>query len=251
MISSVPELRQKPIVIGECDPDGCAACLGPQLGYRTGAMYASYTAASLARQYALADRHGVSLEGSLTWAFEFEDQPYFAGQRVLASNGIDLPVLNLFRMLSRMGGRRLQARSSQEVPLDAIVTAGVRASPDVSALASLDGDRLCVLVWHYHDDQVPGPDAQVELVLTNLPRTDGPASLTHYRIDEFHSNAFAEWRRLGSPAEPGERQYAMMKEAGGLGVIERGTPTVLAQGRATLRFPLPRQAVSLLVLDWQ
>jgi len=251
LIAAVPELRQKPIVIGESDPDGCAACLGPQLGYRTGTMYPSYTAASLAREYALADRHGVNLEGALTWAFEFEDQPYFAGQRVLASNGIDLPVLNLFRMLGRMGGRRVEARSSQEVPLEAIVAGGVRGAPDVAALASLDGKRLCVLVWHYHDDDVPGPDARVELALGNLPLRAGSARLTHYRIDEAHSNAYAEWRRLGSPAEPDGSQYAAMKKAGELGLLADATPTGVADAGATLRFSLPRQAVSLLVLDWE
>ena len=52
-------------------------------------MYSSYTAASFARKHDLADRHGVNLEGALTWAFEFEDQPYFAGFRSLATNGID------------------------------------------------------------------------------------------------------------------------------------------------------------------
>ena len=70
-------------------------------------MYSSYTAASFARKHDLADRHGVNLEGALTWAFEFEDQPYFAGFRALATNGIDLPVLNVFRMFSQMGGKRL------------------------------------------------------------------------------------------------------------------------------------------------
>ena len=105
-----PELKDKPIVIGESDPDGCAACQGPQLGYRNGTMYSSYTAASFARKHDLADKHGVNLEGALTWAFEFEDQPYFAGFRVLATNGIDLPVLNVFRMFGRMGGKRLAGR---------------------------------------------------------------------------------------------------------------------------------------------
>jgi xylan 1,4-beta-xylosidase len=70
-------------------------------------MYSSYTAASIAREYELAEKYGVNFEGALTWAFEFEDQPFFAGFRVLASGGLDLPVLNVFRMLSKMGGQRL------------------------------------------------------------------------------------------------------------------------------------------------
>ena len=71
-------MKGKPIIIGESDPDGCAACplaVYPQNGYRNGTLYASYTAASFARKYALAEQHGVNFEGAVTWAFEFEDQP--------------------------------------------------------------------------------------------------------------------------------------------------------------------------------
>ena len=102
IIASYPELKDTPIVIGESDPEGCAACQGPQLAYRNGTMYSSYTAASFARKHELADRHGVNLEGALTWAFEFEGHPYFAGFRSLATGGIDKPVLNVFRMFSKM-----------------------------------------------------------------------------------------------------------------------------------------------------
>jgi xylan 1,4-beta-xylosidase len=252
MIAAVPELKVTPIVIGESDPDGCAACLGPQLGYRTGTMYSSYTAASLAREYALADKHGVNLEGALTWAFEFEDQPYFAGQRVLATNGIDLPVLNVFRMLSRMGGQRVATTSSSEVPLAAIIKDGVRGAPDVAALSSLAGRRLCVLLWHYHDDDVPGPSARVQLTLAHLPLSAGTAHLSHYRIDQTHSNAFSEWKRLGSPAAPDDAQYALMKGAGALAELADSPRGVaIAGGAATVSFLLPRGAVSLVTLEMQ
>jgi len=251
MIAAVPALKAKPIVIGESDPDGCAACLGPQLGYRTGTMYSSYTAASFAREYALADKHGVNIRGALTWAFEFEDQPYFAGQRVLATNGIDLPVMNVFRMFSKMGGQRVETTSSGEIPLAEILRKGVRGTPDVAALSSLEGNKLCVLVWHYHDDDVPGPDARVQLAWTHLPAAARAARLTHYRIDQTHSNAFEEWKRLGSPPEPGELPYGQIKKAGQLAALADAPASVEgADGAATLDFTLPRQAVSLLVLDW-
>jgi len=219
MIAAVPELKGKPIVIGESDPDGCAACQGPQLGYRNTTMYSSYTAAAFARKHELAYRRGVNLEGALTWAFEFEDQPYFAGFRVLASNGIDLPVLNVFRMFSRMSGQRVAANSSGEVVLESILRDGVRGKPDVAALAGLDAKRLAVMVWHYHDDDVPGPSANVELVLEQLPLPGGAARMTQYRIDELHSNAGAEWKRLGSPIAPNEKQYDQMQQAGQLAAI--------------------------------
>jgi xylan 1,4-beta-xylosidase len=251
-IAAVPELKSKPIILGESDPDGCAACKGPQLGYRPGTLYSSYTAASFAREYLLADKYGVNLEGAVTWAFEFEDQPYFAGQRVLATNGIDLPVLNVFRMFSHMSGQRIATRSNSEVPLEDIVRNGVRDAPDVAAIASLDGRRLCVLVWQYHDDDLPGADAAVTLSVDHLPAGVKNAAVTHYRIDALHSNAFTEWQRMGAPAEPNEAQYAQLQKAGKLARLD-ATPATLPVTRraATLSLTLPRHAVSLLVLDLQ
>jgi xylan 1,4-beta-xylosidase len=249
IIASYPELKPKPIVIGESDPDGCAACQGPQLGYRNGTMYSSYTAASFARKYDLADRRGVNLEGALTWAFEFEDQPFFAGFRVLATNGIDLPVLNVFRMFSLMGGRRLPVRSTGDPGLDAILEAGVRGAPDVSALAALDGDTLTVLAWHYHDDDVPGPDAEVTIELSGLPVADRLVGLRHYRIDRDHSNAFEAWKRIGSPQQPTPDQYAALARSGELELLEAPRMVRVEGARLTLPVSLPRQAVSLLRIE--
>src|SRR6266487_2529303 len=63
IVASYPELKNKPIIIGESDPEGCAACQGAQLGYRNSTMYSSYTAASFSREYELADKYGVNFEG--------------------------------------------------------------------------------------------------------------------------------------------------------------------------------------------
>ena len=115
------------------------------------------TAASFPREFEIAEKYGVNLEGALTWAFEFEDQPPFAGFRQLASDGLDLPVLNVFRMFAKMGGRRLAVESSSGMNADLILARGVRGNPDVSAVASLDSKKLTVLVWHYHDVDEPRP----------------------------------------------------------------------------------------------
>ena len=249
MIAAVPELRSKPIVIGESDPEGCAACQGAQLGYRNGTMYSSYTAAVFARKHLLAAKHVVRLEGALTWAFEFEDQSYFAGFRALATNGVDLPVLNVFRMYAKMGGQRIATESSAEVPIERIVAAGVRDRPDVSALASRDGSTLAVMVWHYHDDDVAGPEADVTLALAGLPAAASGARITHYRVDDTHGNAYAEWKRMGSPIAPNDAQYARLLEASKLATME--PPAARMTGAVSeLTFRLPRQGVSLVVLDW-
>ena len=250
IIASFPEVKPKPIIIGESDPEGCAACQGPQLRYRNGTMYSSYTAASFARKHDLAARHGVNLEGALTWAFQFEDTTFFAGFRALATNGINLPVFNVFRMFSRMGPQRVYAKSDGALDLDTIVKEGVRSRPDVSALASRDARRLTVLAWHYHDDDVPGPSAQVALAIEGLGIQQGTAKLQHFRVDAEHSNAYTTWLTMGSPQPPSSAQYAALERASELTRLD-GPPTIeVTGGRAALTFTLPRQGVSLLVLEW-
>ena len=160
-------------------------------------MYSSYTAAPFARTYELADRHGVNLRGAVTWAFEFEDQPYFAGFRDLATNGIDLPVLNVFRMFGRMGGdaagggeqRRAAARRRSQT------TACARGptSPRWPAAAER---TVSVLVWHYHDDDLPAPPATDRLSPSARCPPATPPS-TEYRIDAEHGNAYEAWKRMG------------------------------------------------------
>jgi len=249
-IAADPEIRDKPIVIGESDPDGCAACQGPQLAYRNGSLYASYTAAAFARKHDLARKHGVNLEGALTWAFEFEDQPYFAGFRALATNGIDLPVLNVFRMFGKMGGNRISAVCDHQTPLDDILRSGVRQDPDVGVLATRDKNRIAILVWHYHDDDVPGPDADIHLKLDGLPANAASTRVTHYRIDGSHSNAYELWKQLGSPQNPTPSQIANLERAGQLGMLGRPTTLKLNGGKAEIPFSLPRQAISLVTIEW-
>ena len=250
IVASYPELKPKPIVIGESDPEGCAACQGAQMGYRNGTMYSSYTAASFARKLDLAKKHGVNFEGALTWAFTFEDQPLFAGFRQLATGGIDMPVLNVFRMFSRMGGRELNVTSDSAVSLDDMLKRGVREKPDVAAQATRDGNKLCILAWHYHDDDVLGADADVMLELANLPLPMKGARVKRYVIDAEHSNSFTAWKKMGSPAKPTAQQYAELEKTGKLAELNSAEQIKIGEsGVGFVMFKLPRQAVTLLVIE--
>ncbi len=251
VIAAFPEYRRTPIVIGECDPEGCAACQGEPNAYRNGTMYSSYTAASFPRLVDLADRYRVNLEGALTWAFEFEHQPPFAGFRALASDGIDLPVLNVFRLFARMRGDYLRVESSQGRGAVEIILHNVRAQPDVSAQASLASNQLAVLVWHYHDDDVAGPAAAVGLNLEGLPVTQGKLRCELFRVDEKHSNAFAEWLRMKSPSPLTPAQHRRLEQAGQLAPAEVTSSVKIKNGSAKVDFTLPRQGVSLLLFSWR
>jgi xylan 1,4-beta-xylosidase len=128
---------------------------------------------------------------------------------------------------------------------------GVRKQPDVSALASLGDKKLSVLVWHYHDDDLQGPEAAVSLNIPGLPISSAKAKVTHYRVDENHGNSFTLWKALGSPQKPTPEQYADLEAAGKLATLGPDTETQIADHTAALDFKLPRQGVSLLVLEWE
>ena len=109
-----------------------------------------------------------------------------------------------------------------------------------------------------------GPDADVTLTLEGLqahaagakPGTNGglkkgKAKLQHFRIDTTHSNAYTAWQRMGSPAKPTAAQYKQLEQASELAALKvRRRRVDVTDGRATLKFALPRQAVSLLVVEW-
>ena len=254
IVNSFPTLRQLPIILGENDPEGCAACgvqTNPENAYRNGAIFASYTAAAYARLYELADQYHVNLAGAVSWAFEFEDQPWFAGFRDLATNGVDKPVLNVFRMLGRMGGQRVAVTNPTALSLADVRDHDAQTQrPDVGALATLaaDGHSAAVLVWHYHNDVLPAPAAAVELTLQGLPAQR--ALVQHYRVDETHSNAYTLWQQQGSPQTVTGPQRAALEQAGQLALLEPPARISTKNGRAVLRFTLPRQGVSLLHLSW-
>jgi xylan 1,4-beta-xylosidase len=251
IVGSFPELRKLPIVIGESDPEGCAACsmrTNPENAYRNGTMYSSYTAAQVARTYELADLHKVNLLGSVTWAFEFEDQPYFAGFRDLATNGLDKPVLNVFRMLGMMRGDRVAVQSTSAADVQTIRDAGVRSTPDVYALAARSGRDLSVLVWNYHDDDLPAAPAEVSLTIDGA--AEGRPTITEYRVDQQHGNAYEAWRAMGSPQTPDAQQYAALEKAGTLKTTGPSTRQRVDHGRLALTLALPRQGVSLVTIKY-
>jgi xylan 1,4-beta-xylosidase len=253
IVNAFPKFRTLPIVLSESDPEGCAACSArvyPQNAYRNGALYASYTAVMMKNIFELADSAKTKIAGMLTWAFEFEDQPYFDGFRTLATNGIDKPVLNVFRMAGLMRGDRVKTESTGQIPLQAILTEGVRGNPDVDAFAVRSDRAISVLAWNYHDDDLPAPDANVQLEINGIPDAARRVLLHHHRIDETHSNAWTAWKIMGSPQHPTPEQYTALEAAGQLQQFGSPRWMEVRGGAAKLTITLPRQAVSLLELSW-
>jgi xylan 1,4-beta-xylosidase len=253
IVKSFPEWRQTPIILGESDPEGCAACSArsnPQNGYRNGALYAAYTAEALNATYALAAREQVHLAASVSWSFQFEDQPYFEGFRELASNGVDKPVLNAFRMFGLLGSERVKVSSTGALPTQQLVNAGVRQQPDIGAIATHKGHEIEIMMWNYHDEDVPSPDALIDLAIAGLPESTRLALVEHFRIDAHHSNAFTAWKEMGSPQSPSPEQFEQLQSAGQLQLLSSPAWIPIDRREAHLQFTLPRQGVSLVRITW-
>ena len=254
IVHSFPKFRNLPIMLSESDPEGCAACSArvyPQNAYRNGPLYASYTAAMMKNIFELADREKTNIAGMLTWAFEFEDQPYFDGFRTLATNGIDKPVLNVFRMAGMMRGDRVKTESSGAVASYGHHEARRGASNDVDALAVRSDRQISVLAWNYHDDDLPGPEAKVQLEVTGGSgrRRPRPAASLPDRRDAQQRLDSLEEDGLAAEAYGG----AIRGAGGGRAVaVARIAPLDRCERRRMRSWIscIPRQGVSLIQMSW-
>jgi xylan 1,4-beta-xylosidase len=122
------------------------------------------------------------------------------------------------------------------------------ARTDIDALAAKDAHSVAVMVWNYHDDDIIDAGAPVELRIAGLPARQ--VQLHHYRIDQEHSNSYAAWKRMGSPANPTPAQVAELQKASELAELGPPSTLVTRDGTATVRMQLPRQAVSLITLTY-
>ena len=240
--SPFPELKDKPIVIGESDPEAARPARGPQLGYRNGTMYSSYTAAIFARTH----RSGRPARGE-------------PGRR--ADVGVRVRGSALLRRLPRAGEQRDRPARAERLPH--VRADGRQAGRGRERRRDAAGRRSCRTAcaasgrtwrrspawtiapgWACWSGTIttttcPGPAAAVS---SRSPASagGGDAAAQHYRIDDGHSNAFTAWQQMGSPAKPTPEQYKQLEAAGRLAALGAAQTIHVERGGATLPFELPR-----------
>ncbi|MDP8998557.1 MAG: beta-xylosidase [Myxococcota bacterium] len=252
IVAGFPQFKQTPIVVSEADPDGCAGCpvsTNPQDAYRNSPAYGAYEVAMMKKTLDLEASLGVNVRGLLTWAFLFNNQPYFAGYRVLSSNGIHLPVLNAFKLLGGLSGNRVPVTSSGALTAAQIIAASVRQQADVDAMATVNGQGVQVLVWNYHDELVTAPASPVHLSV-RVPASFGPRLVvSHLRADDTHGDAYNIWVSQGSPATPSAAQIAQMQQGMQPSELQPPQAVAVVGGAASIDFDLPRFGISLISLS--
>lgn len=240
------------VVLSEADPDGWAAggmYDNQNMNFRNTEYYASYIASS----YYHIDRIGRELQMDvrpLAWAFMFVGERCFEGTRTFSTQGINKASFNLFKLFARMGTQRLSLKSSQAKDVLAYEDRfGSEEKPDVSGMAALAEDgTLQALLYSHHDDWDVHENFRVELLLENLPFS-GAVIVEHSRIDAAHSNAYAEWVRLGKPRYPDQQQYIAIKEKSAIESLEPIKSAHVVDGKLKLTFPLPTHAISLIEIS--
>ena len=253
VVASFPEWKKTPIILGEWDPEGCAACSAKtkaENAYRNTNLYAVYTAEALKDTVAVGEAQGVNLAGVVSWSFEFEGQPYFEGYRELATNGIDKPVLNAFRMLGMLGGERVKLTSDAAPEAQVVLHPSDAKIEGVDGMATKSEREIEVMAWNYKEEDVAEPAKNVTIEITGLPENVKKAELEEFRVDEERSNAFTEWKKMGSPQKPNAEEYARLEKAGLLARVNGPARVVLKEGKLELTTELPHEGMVLYRLYW-
>ena len=252
-VASFAGFRNIPIILSEADPEGCAACsskMNPANNYRNGTLYPAYIAAAYKALFELQNKYQVNLISMLSWSFEFENRDYFEGFRSLSTNGVDKPILNLFRMLALMHDEQVSVQSDGAIALNELTANGTGAASDIDAMVTKAANETSILLWNYQDAEAQAASAAVMLTVTGMPQKARRVLVKQYRIDRNHSNAYAVWQTMGSPQHPSSEQYAQLLDRAGLELIGSPDWQNVNNGQIEVKTELPGESVALVQITW-
>lgn len=247
-------------ILSEADPDGWAAggrFDNPAFDFRNTEYYASYVASSYVNIKKLSDELKMDIR-PLAWAFMFEGERCFEGTRTFSTQGIDKAVMNAFRLLSKLGSRLVELRSSASKNPELYADYwGTGEGAEIDGWAAIAGDpslessqawSLQAFIYCHEDTWESGEQYQIELSVENLP-ISGPCKVTRYLIDKDRSNAYAEWVRQGRPDWPSEEQYKAIIARSALELAGPEETVAPEDGRLTLAFQMPVKSVTLALIE--
>lgn len=255
VVGEFEQYHSLPAIVDECDagvPAHYSVYDNANFQFQNTEYYPVFQVKLFKKILDLNEAETAQVDQATSWSFYFEGERFFEGTRAfLTAGGIEKPLLNGYRMMARLGARRIDASSSAEWPIAELDSVGGRSMPEeIDTLASRGEDgSVAVLVWRHTDDQYQTAEQQapVEVAVTGL---DAAAyTLRHFRIDADHSNAHTVWASLGSPQDPSEDQLSTIKQRQGLEELEPPRDLEPTDGSVSLQVTLPLPSVSLLVLE--
>lgn len=254
VMAEFEEYRGLPAIVDECDagvPAHYSVYDNANYQFQNTEYYPVFQAKLMKKVLDLSEAEGAAVEQATSWSFYFEGERIFEGTRsFLTAFGIEKPLLNAYRMLGRLGERRVEATSDAAHAVALLDRAQGRSMPEeVDALASRSSSgTVAVLLWRHTDDQYQRDDASTDVALEVAGLDAGAYTLTHWRIDADHSNSHTAWVAAGSPQLPTEEQLSAIRARQGLEELEPAR-RVEVSGPLELALALPLPSVSLLVLE--
>jgi xylan 1,4-beta-xylosidase len=251
-VAAHPQFRALPCIVDECDasvPAHWGVYDNANFAYRNTEYFAVFQCKLMKKLLDLNAGSGAHVHQATTWSFYFEGERFFEGTRSLFTAGaIEKPVLNAYRMLSRLGDSRLTATSTHAWPLDRLDGEDAAMPEEIDVLAAAQGrEAVQILVWRHADDQYAsdGRESTVTVHLGRLP-FGGEVQIEHTRIDARHSNSHRAWQDLGRPSDPTAAELTAIKERQGLEAAEPVRRERVHDRALTVRLSLPLPGVSLL-----
>lgn len=242
IMAKFPELAGLEVNLSECDPDGWAAGGkhdNPNMNFRNTEYYSSYVANTVCKLIDLGVDGPHRVDGMLTWAFQFEDREYFEGLRTLSTNGIDKAVLNVFRLLARLGGIRAHVEQSP---------GAAESADDLSAIAAVDELSIVQLfLSNHHDDWDIRESRAVLLTFVNL-QPETRYSVTRWLVDRDNANPYTAWVAMGSPQKVTSSQEHELRRAATLKPQQKGEVRSDANGNVNLETSLFTHGACLIEL---
>ncbi|NIR51228.1 hypothetical protein GWO43_21695 [candidate division KSB1 bacterium] len=148
------------------------------------------------------------------------------------------PIFNAFEALAHFSGERIE------------MTSYSRFGNHVNGIASVDGDKLTVLVYHLNERDrrnTSNDSMNVELIVEQLPFQKYRVSW--FTIDETHSNSFTIWRRMGKPKRLSKRQHEVLSQRDDLELQTEPWIESSAQRKFHKNFGMQNNSVSLFLLN--
>ena len=166
------------------------------------------------------------------------DLPFGRVFGLMTFQGVRKAAFNAFKMLNYLGPRRLMSGGG---------TGG--DGVDAMATTSASGDELQILVYNFFATLNTTDSDEVTVTVNNLPAAlaGKEVFVTHFRVDETHSNPYSVWTSQGSPTNPTEEQWRAMRQAQHLALLQPVSKAMVSNAY-TASFTMPRQAGSLLVV---
>jgi xylan 1,4-beta-xylosidase len=141
--------------------------------------------------------------------------------------------IHAFKMLHMMGNQRIPAIIDKADGLDGLATVSDRGAQ--------------ILLWNYvapKSDAVSGP---ISLEVKGF--SSDRATVKRYLVDEYHSNAYTCWKKMGSPAEPTELQLQELKDSMELELVELNRSFQVDGGQLTVDTTLSPGSVSPIKIE--